>query len=63
MLDHVQLGQSGLQVSRLCLGTMNFGEPGVGHQGGSSLAVSILICAASTRLLCCIVFCRSLSAA
>ncbi|MEM7250148.1 MAG: aldo/keto reductase [Pseudomonadota bacterium] len=33
MLDTVQLGDSGLRVSRLCLGTMNFGEPGRGHQG------------------------------
>src|SRR5213595_486783 len=24
-MDHVRLGQSGLRVSRLCLGTMNFG--------------------------------------
>jgi aryl-alcohol dehydrogenase-like predicted oxidoreductase len=28
MLDAVQLGRSGLRVSRLALGTMNFGEPG-----------------------------------
>jgi aryl-alcohol dehydrogenase-like predicted oxidoreductase len=34
MLQHVQLGKnSSLHVSRLCLGTMNFGEPGRGHQG------------------------------
>lgn len=33
MLDAIQLGRSGLRVSRLCLGTMNFGEPGRGHQG------------------------------
>jgi aryl-alcohol dehydrogenase-like predicted oxidoreductase len=33
MLDTVQLGRSGLRVSQLCLGTMNFGEPGRGHQG------------------------------
>lgn len=31
MLDRVQLGQSGLRVSKLCLGTMNFGEPGAMH--------------------------------
>ena len=38
MLDSVQLGSnSGLQVSRLCLGTMNFGEPGRGHQGDWTL--------------------------
>jgi 1-deoxyxylulose-5-phosphate synthase len=33
MLKTVQLGTSGLRVSQLCLGTMNFGEPGRGHQG------------------------------
>ena len=34
MLKPVQLGRnSGLQVSELCLGTMNFGIPGRGHQG------------------------------
>ncbi|MFT5394088.1 MAG: aryl-alcohol dehydrogenase-like predicted oxidoreductase [Gammaproteobacteria bacterium] len=34
VLETVQLGDNcGLQVSRLCLGTMNFGEPGRGHQG------------------------------
>ena len=32
MLKSVQLG-SGLRVSRLCLGTMNFGLPGQGRQG------------------------------
>jgi aryl-alcohol dehydrogenase-like predicted oxidoreductase len=37
-LDAVQLGQNcGLRVSRLCLGTMNFGEPGRGHQGDWTL--------------------------
>ncbi|MCP3854530.1 MAG: aldo/keto reductase [Actinomycetia bacterium] len=36
----VQLGQkSGLRVSQLCLGTMNFGEPGRGHQGDWTLGV------------------------
>ena len=39
MLNHTQLGRSGLQVSRLCLGTMNFGEPGVGHQGDWTLPI------------------------
>lgn len=39
MLKHTQLGRSGLQVSRLCLGTMNFGEPGVGHQGDWTLPI------------------------
>ncbi|MCY4657573.1 MAG: aldo/keto reductase [Gammaproteobacteria bacterium] len=40
MLQSVQLGQrSGLQVSNLCLGTMNFGEPGRGHQGDWTLPI------------------------
>jgi aryl-alcohol dehydrogenase-like predicted oxidoreductase len=40
MLDVVQLGQHcGLKVSRLCLGTMNFGEPGRGHQGDWTLGI------------------------
>jgi 1-deoxyxylulose-5-phosphate synthase len=38
MLKPVQLGRScGLQVSELCLGTMNFGVPGRGHQGDWTL--------------------------
>ena len=38
MLKTVQLGRnSGLRVSELCLGTMNFGEPGRGHQGDWTL--------------------------
>ena len=37
MLKPVQLGRSGLRVSPLCLGTMNFGEPGRGHQGDWTL--------------------------
>ena len=38
MLKPVQLGsKSGLRVSELCLGTMNFGKPGVGHQGDWTL--------------------------
>ena len=38
MLKPVQLGSnSGLRVSELCLGTMNFGEPGKGHQGDWTL--------------------------
>ncbi len=38
MLAPVQLGRnSGLRVSPLCLGTMNFGEPGRGHQGDWTL--------------------------
>jgi len=40
MLDTIQLGRnSGLRVSRLCLGTMNFGEPGRGHQGDWTLGI------------------------
>ncbi len=40
MLKPVQLGRnSGLRVSNLCLGTMNFGEPGRGHQGDWTLDV------------------------
>ena len=40
MLKPVQLGtRSGLRVSPLCLGTMNFGEPGRGHQGDWTLGV------------------------
>ncbi len=40
MLASIQLGQnSALQVSRLCLGTMNFGEPGRGHQGDWTLGI------------------------
>lgn len=40
MLESVQLGDnSGLQVSQLCLGTMNFGEPGRGHQGDWTLPI------------------------
>jgi aryl-alcohol dehydrogenase-like predicted oxidoreductase len=37
MVAAVQLGRSGLRVSRLVLGTMNFGEPGRGHQGDWTL--------------------------
>lgn len=40
MLKAVQLGSNtGLRVSELCLGTMNFGEPGRGHQGDWTLGV------------------------
>ena len=40
MLKTVQLGsRSGLRVSNLCLGTMNFGEPGRGHQGDWTLGI------------------------
>jgi aryl-alcohol dehydrogenase-like predicted oxidoreductase len=39
MLESLQLGKSGLSVSRLCLGTMNFGEPGRGHQGDWTLTL------------------------
>lgn len=31
-MDYVNLGKSGLQVSRLCLGCMSYGEPGRGLQ-------------------------------
>jgi aryl-alcohol dehydrogenase-like predicted oxidoreductase len=37
MLQAVQLGNSGLRASKLCLGTMNFGTPGRGHQGDWTL--------------------------
>jgi aryl-alcohol dehydrogenase-like predicted oxidoreductase len=40
MLKAIQLGKnSGLRVSELCLGTMNFGEPGRGHQGDWTLGL------------------------
>ncbi len=40
MLKPVQLGRnSGLRVSELTLGTMNFGKPGRGHQGDWTLDV------------------------
>lgn len=39
MLQAVQLGKSGLRASQLCLGTMNFGKPGVGHQGDWTLDI------------------------
>jgi aryl-alcohol dehydrogenase-like predicted oxidoreductase len=38
-LQAVQLGRAGLRVSRLTLGTMNFGEPGRGHQGDWTLGL------------------------
>ncbi|MDP6691776.1 MAG: aldo/keto reductase [Alphaproteobacteria bacterium] len=38
-METVQLGNCGLSVSRLCLGTMNFGEPGRGHQGDWTLTI------------------------
>ena len=38
MLNATQLGgRCGLRVSEICLGTMNFGEPGRGHQGDWTL--------------------------
>jgi aryl-alcohol dehydrogenase-like predicted oxidoreductase len=38
MLKTIQLGKkSGLRVSQLCLGTMNYGVPGRGHQGDWTL--------------------------
>lgn len=39
MLESVQVGRSGLRVSRLTLGTMNFGEPGRGHQGDWTIGI------------------------
>ncbi len=39
MLKAVQLGNSGLRASQLCLGTMNFGVPGRGHQGDWTLDI------------------------
>ena len=39
MLEAVQLGNCGLSVSRLALGTMNFGQPGRGHQGDWTLTL------------------------
>ena len=40
MLNAIQLGKnSGLRVSELCLGTMNFGKPGEGHQGDWTLDI------------------------
>ena len=39
MLKPVQLGKSGLRASQLCLGTMNFGIPGRGHQGDWTLDI------------------------
>ncbi|HEY5645363.1 MAG TPA: aldo/keto reductase [Pseudomonadales bacterium] len=39
-MESVQLGRNcGLRVSRLCLGTMNFGQPGRGHQGDWTLGI------------------------
>jgi aryl-alcohol dehydrogenase-like predicted oxidoreductase len=34
-MDYVNLGRSGLKVSRICLGCMSYGEPGRGFQGWS----------------------------
>ena len=40
MLEAVQMGRnSGLRVSKLVLGTMNFGIPGRGHQGDWTLDI------------------------
>ncbi|MBV1877608.1 MAG: aldo/keto reductase [Pseudomonadales bacterium] len=39
MLKTVRVGNSGLSVSQLCLGTMNFGEPGRGHQADWTLGI------------------------
>ena len=41
MLNAIQLGKnSGLRVSQICLGTMNFGIPGQGHQGDWTLGIN-----------------------
>ena len=41
MLETRTLGEkTGLRVPRLCLGTMNFGEPGRGHQGDWTLGIN-----------------------
>lgn len=39
MLPMIQYGKSGLRVSRLCLGTMNFGIPGHGVHGSWTLPI------------------------
>jgi aryl-alcohol dehydrogenase-like predicted oxidoreductase len=39
MLPRIQYGKSGLMVSRLCLGTMNFGIPGHGQHGSWTLPI------------------------
>jgi aryl-alcohol dehydrogenase-like predicted oxidoreductase len=40
MVATIQLGQNcALHVPRLCVGTMNFGEPGRGHQGDWTLGI------------------------
>ena len=36
---HRLLGPTGVKVSSLCLGTMNFGEPGRGHQGDWTIGI------------------------
>ncbi|MEM7078047.1 MAG: aldo/keto reductase [Pseudomonadota bacterium] len=38
-MQPVQLGKSGLRASQICLGTMNFGIPGRGHQGDWTLDI------------------------
>jgi aryl-alcohol dehydrogenase-like predicted oxidoreductase len=34
-MDYVRLGQTGLEVSRICLGCMSYGEPGRGNHAWS----------------------------
>ena len=34
-MDYVKLGSTGLEVSRICLGCMSFGEPERGNQPSS----------------------------
>ncbi|MDG6927006.1 MAG: aldo/keto reductase [Nitrososphaerota archaeon] len=33
-MEYVRLGWSGLKVSKICLGTMSFGDPALQHNGG-----------------------------
>ncbi len=39
-MDHVCLGTTGLQVSRICLGCMSYGEPSRGAHGRFQLTWS-----------------------
>jgi aryl-alcohol dehydrogenase-like predicted oxidoreductase len=40
-MEYVHLGRSGLSVSRLCLGTMNFGPRTVGQLDAAQRAVTL----------------------
>ncbi|MEM2930026.1 MAG: hypothetical protein QW797_04125 [Thermoproteota archaeon] len=35
-MEYVRLGWSGLKVSRICLGTMSFGDPALQAYGGGA---------------------------